>query len=121
MTDEQAWTIVFYTDQHGASPVEDFLRGLDAKTRTRFAWSMEQLQLRNVSANEPLVKHLDGKIWELRRASDGNIDRLLYFFFTGRNIVFVHGFQKKTQKTPRREIDIAVRRMEEFIKRAGSD
>jgi len=72
------------------------LRGLDAKTQRRFRWSIEQLRLRNVQAREPLVRHLDGKIWELREESQTNIYRLLYFFFTGRRIVFLHGFQKKT-------------------------
>jgi phage-related protein len=121
MAQEQEWTIVFYTDEQGNSPAEDFLKGLDEKTRRRFIWSIEQLRIRNLQAREPLVKHLEGKIWELRRASNGNIYRLLYFFFTGRNLVFVHGFQKKTQKTPRQEIELARGRMEDFIKRAGGE
>ena len=92
---------------------------LDDKTQARFIWSMEQLRVRNVQAGEPLVKHIDGKIWELRRASSGNIYRLMYFFFTGRRIVFLHGFQKKTQKIPRKEITIAQKRLERFLERGG--
>lgn len=83
----------------------------------RFEWSIEQLRARNVQAREPLVKHIQDKIWELRRASDGDIYRLMYFFFSGRRIVFLHGFQKKTPKTPRGEIEIAQQRMNDFIKR----
>jgi len=105
MSDE--WKVIFYIDSGGNSPVEDFLAGLDKKTYARFIWSVEQLRIRNVHAGEPLVKHIQSKLWELRRASDGNIYRLMYFFFTGRMIVFVHGFQKKTEKTPSSEIDIA--------------
>jgi phage-related protein len=119
MAEKQEWTIVYYTDEQGGSPIEEFLDGLDNRTRARFLWSIEQLRIRNVHASEPLVKHLEGKLWELRRASDGNIYRLLYCFFTGRLIVFVHGFQKKTDKTPRREIEIAQKRMEDFIRRKG--
>jgi phage-related protein len=74
-----------------------------------------------VSAREPLVKHLEGKLWELRRSSRGNIYRLLYFFFTGKRIVFVHGFQKKTQKTPRKEIETAVSRMNDYVERKGGE
>jgi len=96
MVNQDEWSIVFYLDDDGTSPVEAFLRGLDAKTQRRFRWSIEQLRLRNVQAREPLVRHLDGKIWELREESQTNIYRLLYFFFTGRRIVFLHGFQKKT-------------------------
>ena len=68
-----------------------------------------------------MVKHIEGKLWELRRSSNGNIYRVMYFFFTGKRIVFVHGFQKKTQKTPKREIEIAEQRMNDFIKRAEAE
>lgn len=111
------WSVVYYTTEQGDSPVEQFLDSLDLKTQARFDWAIEQLRTRNVMAGEPLVRHLEGKLWELRRESQTNIFRLLYFFFTGRRIVFVHGFQKKTQKTPWSEIDTAQKRMQEFISR----
>jgi phage-related protein len=118
MSQEQEWEIIFYTDEQGRSPIEEFLQSLDLKTQARFDWSIEQLRQLNVRAREPLVKHIEGKIWELRRASDGNIYRVMYFFYTGRQIVFLHGFQKKTQKTPKREIEIAKDCMEDFVRRA---
>lgn len=121
MADEHEWSIVFYTTEAGESPVEDFLRSLDLKTQARFDWSINRLKEDNVRATEPLVKHIEGKLWELRRASSGNIYRIMYFFFTGKRIVFVHGFQKKTQKTPRREIDIAEKRMNDFIEQVGGE
>jgi phage-related protein len=115
------WSVVFYSDEGGASPVEEFLDGLDRKTQARFDWSLEQLRLRNIQAREPLVRHLEGKLWELRRESETNIYRLLYVFLTGRRILFLHGFQKKTQKTPRREIEIAQKRLESFLERGGGE
>lgn len=118
---EQEWTIVFYVEDSGRSPVREFLSSLDAKTQARFLASIEQLRVRNVHAREPLVRHLEGKVWELREQSHSNIYRLLYFFFTGRRIVFLHGFQKKTQKTPRRELETAIRRMNSFVEREGGD
>ena len=121
MAEQPEWTIVFYTTADGSRPVEDWLASLDQKTQARFEWSIEQLRVRNIHAGEPLVKHIEGKIWELRRASDGNIYRLMYFFFTGRHIVFLHGFQKKTPKTPRTDIETAQRRMEDFIQRQQDD
>jgi len=120
MADEQ-WAIEFYTDEQGNSPVREFLKTLDKKTKARFNWSIEELRIRNITAREPLVKHLEGKIWELRRASSGNIYRLLYFFFVGKRIVFVHGLQKKTQKTPRKEIETAIARMEAYIEGEGGE
>lgn len=121
MANQHDWITEFYLSEEGNSPVEEFLRGLDDKTQARFIWAIEQLKVQNVRAGEPLVKHLEGKLWELRRASSGNIYRLLYFFFTGKKIVFVHGFQKKTPKTPRREIELAQKRIDDYLNRKGGE
>ena len=119
MPDESAWSVEFYLNSSGEAPVEDFLETLDLKTRARFIWSIEQLRVRNVRANAPLVRHLEGELWELREESQTNIYRVIYFFFTGRRIVLLHGFQKKTQRTPRREIETADRRQRDFLSREG--
>src|SRR5437667_114410 len=68
LVEEIVWSVVFYTEDNGTCPVREFLVSLDAKTQVRFAWSIEQLRLRNVAAREPLVRHLDGKLWELVEA-----------------------------------------------------
>lgn len=123
MTTPSEWTTEFYVGDDGTSPVEAFLDSLDAKTRARFGWSMEQLRVRNVQAREPLVKHLEDKLWELREESQTNIYRIIYFFFTGKRIIFLHGFQKKSQKTPEKELEIAWQRYKNFLQREaeGSD
>lgn len=110
-------TTEFYRDELGNSPVEESLDDLDDRTRARFRWSMEQLRVRNIQAREPLVRHLEGDLWELREESRTNIYRVTYFFFTGRRIVFLHGFQKKTQRTPANELAIARRRYDDFLAR----
>jgi phage-related protein len=112
------WKIVWYIeDDDSSSPVQEFLMTLDRKTQARFIWSIEQLRVRNVMAREPLVRHLEGKLWELREESNTNIYRLIYFFFSDQRIVFLHGFQKKTQKTPQHEIEIAMQRLNSFLTR----
>lgn len=111
------WSVIFYVDERGAEPVKEFLDSLDLKTRVRFDWSIEQLRVRNIKARGPLVRHIEGKIWELREESSTNIYRLMYFFFTGRQIVFLHGFQKKSTRTPRKEIDIAKARLKTFLEK----
>jgi len=120
-----AWTVVFYVEAGGGNPVRAFLEGLDLKTQARLRRAVEllvqrnvaagePLVQRNVAAGEPLVRHLEGKLWELRVESNTNIYRIVYAFSSGRRIVLLHGFQKKTQKTPRREIETAARRFEDF-------
>lgn len=115
------WSVVFYRDERGSSPVRAFLQSLDEDAQASLGWAIEQLRVRNVAAREPLVRHLEGKLWELRRESKTNIYRLIYFFFRGRRIVLVHGFQKKTQKTPRHEIALARARWRAFVAREGGE
>ena len=117
--DDQDWKIVFYVEEDGGSPVKDFLNSLDRPTQVRLLVSIERLRIENVTAREPLVKRLEGKIWELRRESNTNIFRVLYFIVTGRNIILLHGLQKKTQKTPRREIETALKRMQRYADNSG--
>src|SRR5438094_10308688 len=113
------WSVVFYRDEEEHSPVRDFLKSLDEDAQQSIGWAIEQLRMRNVQAREPLVRHLEDRLWELRRESRTNIYRLVYFFYSGRRIVFVHGFQKKTQKTPRQELEIARGRYTAFLQREG--
>jgi phage-related protein len=77
--------------------------------------------VRNLQARPPLVRHVDGKLWELREESQTNIFRVLYFFYTGRRIILLHGFVKKTQRLPRNEIETALRRLTHFEEREGGD
>lgn len=62
---------------------------------------------------EPYVKHLEGPLWEMRMKGRDGIARAAYVTATGRRVVVVHVFGKKTQKTPRREIETALRRAKE--------
>ena len=121
MAEEENWTVVFYRDEQGSSPVRDFLRSLNDETQQSIGWAIEQLRLRNIRAREALVRHLEDKLWELRRESKTNIYRIVYFFFTGRRIILLHGFQKKTQKTPRQDFALAKARYAAFIKREGGE
>ncbi len=62
---------------------------------------------------EPHVKHLEGKLWEMRLTGRDGIARVLYVTAVGRRVVVVRAFAKKTQKTPRAEIELALRRAKE--------
>jgi phage-related protein len=62
---------------------------------------------------EPYVKHLEDRIWEMRLRGRDGIARALYVTATGRRVVVLRVFTKKTQKTPRREIELARQRAKE--------
>ncbi len=64
---------------------------------------------------EPHVKHLRGALWEMRMRGRDGISRALYVASSGRRVVIVRVFVKKTQKTPSREIDLALGRAKEML------
>jgi phage-related protein len=64
---------------------------------------------------EPYVKHLQGSLWEMRLIGRDGIARAIYVTATGKRVVIVRVFRKKTQKTPREEIELALKRAAEVI------
>jgi phage-related protein len=66
------------------------------------------------SLGEPHVKHLEDKLWELRLTGRDGIARALYVTAIGQRVVVVRAFVKKSQKTPRSEIELALRRAKEI-------
>lgn len=63
----------------------------------------------------PYVRHLSGPLWEMRMKGKDEIARALYVTIREQRIVIVRAFAKKTRKTPRREIDLALRRAQEIL------
>ena len=78
---------------------------------------IKYLQEVGTAAREPFVRHLDGEIWELRPLRDW----ILFAAWTGTGFILLHHFVKKTQKTPRREIEQAKRNFEDYKRRCGGN
>lgn len=96
------------------SRVDEELDALPADMRDRFvriARLLEDFGPQHV--REPYVKPLVGKLWEMRMKGKDGIARAVYVAASGRRLVVVHAFVKKTQKTPRSAIDTATRRAKE--------
>jgi phage-related protein len=88
--------------------IEDLPLSLQARL-IRLMEMVEQVGLEQI--HEPHVKHIEGKIWELRAKASEGIARGLYVTRTGRRVVVLHVFVKKSQKMPRSALDIARERM----------
>ena len=74
----------------------------------RIAMLIEAKGLEHVG--EPHIRHVEGRLWEMRLKGRDGISRALYVTAVGRRIVIVRVFVKKTEKTPRREIELALSR-----------
>lgn len=106
--------IDFYKTVTGVSPVEDFIDTLSDTQTKKILWVMKLIRELNPVPSQYFTKLVNtDDIWEVRVQTGGNIFRLLGFIEGDRLIILTNGFQKKTQKTPRREIELAETRKRE--------
>lgn len=101
---------VSYLDSVVELEIAELPNDIQAKLR-RIADMIEQLGLAGM--REPYVKHLQGKLWEMRMIGRDGIARAIYVTVSGQRVVIVRVFRKKTQKTPKSEIELALKRAEQ--------
>ena len=104
-----AWQVEFLD-----SDVQATMEALPADIVANFVRIVRLIESHGLERmREPYVKHLSGPVWEMRMKGRDGIARAAYVTAIGRRVVIVHVFAKKTQKTPRREIETALRRAKE--------
>jgi phage-related protein len=113
----QIFEVVFYGLIDGTEPAKDFLDELDPKMFAKMIRAIEVLKAGGTTVREPYSKHLDDGIVEVRAQVGSDISRILYFFFVDHRIILTHGFIKKTQKTPRSEIERAKKYRADYLSR----
>jgi len=87
------------------------MEALNEDLRARFVRISNLLiQFGPHQVREPYVRHLRGKLWEMRMKGKDGIGRAIYIAADGRRLVVLHAFVKKTQKTPSAALEIAERR-----------
>jgi phage-related protein len=111
------YNLIFYTAEQGDSPLDDFLDGLDKKSRAKVAAYLSLLEEQGPNLKRPYADIVRGKIRELRIHYTSNQFRILYFFQMRDQIVLVHGFSKKTRQLKKQDIDLAEKRMEDWMRR----
>ena len=109
---EYPFPVRFFKTETGREPVrewllslreeEKWLIGVDIKT-VQFGWPLGM----------PLVRRLSPGIWEIRTRLENRISRVLFTVFESQ-IILLHGFIKKTQKTPRDDLNLAIKRMKQI-------
>jgi len=109
--------LVFFTTERGDSPIDEFLDGLDKKSRAKVAAYLSLLEEEGPNLKRPYADVIRGKIRELRVHYSSNQYRVLYFFHVRDQIVLVHAFSKKTQQLKEKDIELSERRMDDWMRR----
>lgn len=106
---------LYYKTKAGHSPVNVFIDRLNFKTQRKFFVKIDLLEEHGQRLPEPHAKKIEGDLYELRFEGDDGAIRVIYFFYIGKKIILLNGFKKKTKKIPRKEIELAKRRMEDYL------
>ena len=116
------FAVGFYENANGESELWNFLEDLRIKAETnkdyriqykQITFYIQLLQDNGTRMSENITKHIEDGIWELRPRNN----RVLYFFFKDNTFILLLQFRKKTQKTPRSEIEKAKSERKDFLSR----
>ena len=101
--------VVFFALDSEKEPVRDWLKALDKDSKRAIGEDIKTLQF-GWPIGMPLARKIDDNLWELRSKLDKGIART-FFTVHGNKLVLLHGFIKKSQKTPTKELSLAKRRL----------
>jgi len=101
------WEIEMYETKSGLCPVLEFLEKIPKKMKAKALREINLLEEFGQEMREPFTKYVEDGVFELRIKLASDISRIFYFFYRNRKIILTNGFVKKTQKTPRKEIEKA--------------
>ena len=110
---EKKLEVLFFRTDLSNEPVREWLLALamderkiigDDVLKVQYCWPI----------GKPLVGSLGSGLWEVRSRLGGRIARVM-FYVEGQTMVLLHGFVKKTQKTPKRELDLAIKRKNQLM------
>lgn len=101
--------VVFFRTETGSEPVRDWLRGLSREDRKAVGEDIKTAQF-GWPMGMPLIRKLAGGLWEVRSRISSGITRVM-FTVDGQTMVLLHGFQKKSQRTPPADLMTAKRRL----------
>lgn len=111
---DAALATVFFKTASGKSPVMDYVNKQDVAAQIAILSDIEALAEEFPNVVHIDIKHLVGKVWEIRTKDDRGVQHRVLYAVLKRDLVLLHAFKKKEQKTRREHIDLALKRLKEI-------
>lgn len=111
------YEIKFYETEDAKCPVQALLDSLEPKLLAKTLRTIDLLEANGPMLREPYSGPIGSGIFELRTRQGSNINRVFYFFIAGEKVILTNGFVKKTQKTPKSEIELAKKYKADYERR----
>ena len=117
--------VELYKAEDGTSPVMEFQRSLPAKHHAKSLRDVDLLREFGVALREPYAKQVKGDryrgLWELRTKFASDVSRIFYFISIRGRFVLVHGYLKKRDELDVRELEIAKKNMDDYVRRSNNE
>jgi phage-related protein len=117
------WGVSYYEEEDDTIPVRDFIASLPKKHIAKALWEIQLLATFGTSLRMPYTESIKGErykgLWELRIQQGSDISRIFYYLSVENTFILLHGFLKKTQRTPTQEPETALHYKEDYVRRFG--
>lgn len=108
-----AWKVLFFQTARGDSPVKEFIQNQDKTTYMKLIHAIELLENSGPFLKPPYIKKLQDKLYELRIS--GKVAIRIFYTISHNEYYLLHAFKKKSQKTPSKELKVALDRLKELV------
>lgn len=108
-----AWKVLFFQTARGDFPVREFIEEQDKSVRTKIGLSVRLLIKNGPYLKPPYIKKLQSKLYELRIS--GKVEIRIFYTIAHNEYYLLHAFKKKSQKTPSKEVKVALDRTRELV------
>jgi phage-related protein len=106
--------IGFYLTRGCRSPVEEFIRREAMPIQAAMVRALERIREQGLEESGVSLRQVRGKLWEMRFLSRAAV-RIFYVTRGRAEVILLHAYRKRSPKAPRREIELALRRMKEVL------
>ena len=107
------WRVLFFQTARGDFPVKNFIEEQDKGIRTKIGLSIRLLINNGPFLKPPYIKKLQSRLYELRIS--GKVEIRIFYTISNNDYYLLHAFKKKSQKTPGKELKVAIDRMRELV------
>jgi len=107
--------IIYFQKANGKVPVIDFINSLEKKDEAKIKSCLADIEEDGFDTSKVSFRQIKGKLWEIKiRIKNGGC-RIFYVMLKNNTMILLHAYKKKSQKAPKKELDLALKRMFEVL------
>ena len=107
--------IIFYQKDGGKELVKDFIKKLEKKDKAKVLEVLKNIEDKGLDSNRAVFRQIKDVLWEIKIKTSGGGYRIFYVIIESKKMVLLHMYKKESQKAPKKEIEVATKRMNDIL------